>query len=62
VLARDVHAYAHALRGGGMTPRQVLVAVVALVREAAAPTITGARLDDLVHDTGRHCVVACSAR
>jgi hypothetical protein len=62
VLARDVGAYTHALRAAGMTSRQVLVAVVALVREAAAPMITGARLDDLVHEAGRYCVAACFAR
>ena len=62
VLARDVGAYAHALRGVGMTSRQVLATVVALAREAAAPTVTGAALDDLVHDAGRHCVAACFAR
>jgi hypothetical protein len=62
VLARDVGAYARALRGVGMTSRQVLAAVVALVREAAAPTVSDAPLDDLVHDAGRYCVGACFAR
>jgi hypothetical protein len=63
VLARDVGAYARALRAAGVPPRQALAAVVAAVREAAeSALVTGAPLDDLVHDAGRHCVAARSAR
>ena len=61
-FARDVTAYARLLRDGGMRPRQVLRAVAAVVREAAAPALDGDRLDVAIHDAGRHCVEAYFAR
>ena len=61
-FARDVTAYARLLRDGGMRPRQVLRAVAAVVREAAAPALDGDRLDVAIHDAGRHCVEAYFTR
>jgi len=57
-LARDVGAYARALRDGGMTSRQVLVAVADVVREAAARSLGPGVLGALLHDAGRCCVEA----
>ena len=57
-FAREVTAYTRVLRDGGMRPRQALATVVAVVREAAAPSLDGAPLDAAVHDAGRHCVEA----
>jgi hypothetical protein len=57
-LARDVGAYVRALRDGGMGSRQVLAAVAASVRAAAAPSIDPRALDDIAHDAGRYGVEA----
>jgi hypothetical protein len=61
-FAGEVAAYTRALRDGGMTPRQVLAAVAAVVREAAAPSLAPALLDAMVHDGGRYSVEAFFAR
>jgi len=57
-LARDVGAYARALRDGGMTSRQVLIAVADVVREAAASSLGADALDALLHGAGRSSVAA----
>jgi hypothetical protein len=61
-FAREVAAYARALRDGGMTPRQVLATVAAEVREAAASSLAPGLLDAVVHDAGRYSVEAFFAR
>ena len=61
-FAREVTAYTRLLRDGGMRPRQVLLTVAAVVREAAAPALDGDRLDAAIHDAGRYCVEAYFAR
>jgi hypothetical protein len=61
-FARDVSAYTRLLRDGGMRPRQAVAAVAAVVREGAAPSLDGERLDAAIHDAGRYCVEAYFAR
>jgi hypothetical protein len=61
-LAREVAAYTRTLRDGGMAPRQVLAAITAVVRDAAAPSLAAEALDAFVHDAGRYCVEAYFAR
>ena len=61
-FAREVTAFTRLLRDAGMQPRRVLLTVAAVVREAAAPSLDGDRLDAAIHDAGRHCVEAYFAR
>jgi hypothetical protein len=61
-FARDVAAYTRLLREGGMRPRQAVTTVVAVVREAASPSLDGDRLAAAIHDAGRYCVEAYFAR
>jgi hypothetical protein len=61
-FVREVAAYTCALRDDGAKPRQVLVAIAAVVREGAAPSLDAGALDTLVHDAGRYCVEAYFAR
>ena len=61
-FARDVTAYTRVLRDGGMRPRRVLGTIAAVVRDAAAPSLDGERLDAALHDAGRYCVEAYFAR